>query len=227
MAGRVSLASGGRAMQRLLRCWRTPRGSPRGRITAMRDATSTFLCTAVRKPTRARRYAASQAATAPRRHPPRLSVCLSVRLPACHCSTSGRKLTAHHCAFRCVFIYAPRAEGVSSLRRSAKRACYSRGLEGRPRRAGCAVPLGGWGRRNGVLPHERTRVDRQTPPSFLLPSTFLASYLSFVPRLLWQTIQRRNGLLIECFAYVCPEPVLVKCSFIYINCSKRQTFAMV
>ena len=29
------------------------------------------------------------------------------------------------------------------------------------------------------------------------------------------------------FPYVCPEPVLVKCSFIYIDCSKRQTFAMV
>jgi hypothetical protein len=32
---------------------------------------------------------------------------------------------------------------------------------------------------------------------------------------------RKNGPFFECFPYVCSEPVLVKCSFLYRNGSKR------
>jgi hypothetical protein len=36
------------------------------------------------------------------------------------------------------------------------------------------------------------------------------------------SLRRKNGSpCLECFSYVCPEPVLVKCSFLYINGSKR------
>jgi hypothetical protein len=32
------------------------------------------------------------------------------------------------------------------------------------------------------------------------------------------------SLFFECFPYVCPEPVLVKCSFLYINGAKSGVF---
>jgi hypothetical protein len=35
---------------------------------------------------------------------------------------------------------------------------------------------------------------------------------------------QENALFFECFPYVCPEPVLVKSSFLYINGSKRPFF---
>ena len=34
----------------------------------------------------------------------------------------------------------------------------------------------------------------------------------------------KNGIFFECFPYVCPEPVLAKASFIYINGSKMPFF---
>ena len=34
-----------------------------------------------------------------------------------------------------------------------------------------------------------------------------------------------NNALFLNFSYVCPEPVLAKCSFLYTNCSKRAFFA--
>jgi hypothetical protein len=34
------------------------------------------------------------------------------------------------------------------------------------------------------------------------------------------TAVRKTASFFECFPYVCPEPVLVKCSFLYINGGK-------
>jgi hypothetical protein len=35
---------------------------------------------------------------------------------------------------------------------------------------------------------------------------------------------KKTALFFECFPYVCPEPVLVKCSFLYINGAKSGVF---
>jgi hypothetical protein len=40
-----------------------------------------------------------------------------------------------------------------------------------------------------------------------------------------KALVRKTASVFECFPYVCPEPVLAKCSFLYTNGSKMPFFA--
>jgi hypothetical protein len=63
-----------------------------------------------------------------------------------------------------------------------------------------------------------------TAPSSPCPSTIMSRNCACTVATPSTCRHKTHPLFFECFPYVCPEPVLVKCSFLYINGSKSGVF---
>ena len=60
---------------------------------------------------------------------------------------------------------------------------------------------------------------------YIWPKNAVFSHAIWLSAMVWiHGIPKKNATLFLSFPYVCPEPVLVKCSFLYINGSKSGVF---